>query len=121
MTPARFAGVCVAVLALAACSWRQRLVTPYLSTFPPDQKVEVWRRADRVLLSHVTLDSAAVNGVASPWRPSCGSCRVSIRLAEVDSLVAVHDEAGYFLGGTALLVAITLLNDCRPFARTCFD
>jgi hypothetical protein len=116
--------LCVGLLVLAACTSRQRLTPPYPARFPVDQKVEVWRRGERVLLRHVTIDSAAVNGMALPWRPRCDSCTVAIPRAEADSLVLLHStatEVTGILGTTAIVSLVWLLNDCRPFFPRCSE
>jgi hypothetical protein len=71
-------------------------------------------------LSHVTIDSGEVAGVAVPWRPACGACRVAIPRAEVDSMVLFNHEVGWVVAGAAGLLAVWMLNHCYPSVR-CFD
>ena len=72
----------------------------------------------------MTIDSAAVNGMALPWRPRCDSCTVAIPRAEADSLVLLHStatEVTVILGTTAIASLVWLLNDCRPFFPRCSE
>ena len=69
---------------------------------------------------HVTIDSAAVNGMALPWRPRCDSCTVAIPRAEADSLVLVNAELGSVLGATVALLAVWIVKHCWPF-YACVD
>jgi hypothetical protein len=116
----RFAVVSLGLLVLAACSFRHRLAIPYPAALPVDQRVEIWRKDDRIVLNHVTIDSVAFRGDAVPWRPRCDSCHVAIPRAEVDSAVLVNHELGWMLGGTAVLVTVWILNHCWP-AVGCVD
>lgn len=111
---------CLGFLALAACSMRFRLVPPYPTNFPVDQRVEVWRGTARVLLRGVTLDSATIRGDISPWRPRCNSCRVSIPRAAADSLVLVNSEPSTALGLSLALFVAFVLNNSWPLAA-CMD
>ena len=106
------AGVC----SLAACAYHHRVVAPYPATLPPDQRLEVWEGHSSLVLTHVTFDSLAVSGRKGPWRPACGSCRVSIPLVQVDSLRLVNSDIGWAIGGTVALVALSVLNHCWPYA-----
>jgi hypothetical protein len=110
----------VSIVALTACSFRHRLAAPYPATLPVDQQVQVWHNGQRVVLSHVTMDSAVVRGLQVPWRPACGACTLAVPLVQVDSIVLVNHELGWMLAGTAGLLTIWVLNHCWPY-RACFD
>lgn len=64
MPSVRHVILCVRLLVLAACTSRHRLTPPLPATFPVDQRVEVWRRGERVLLRRVAIDAAALTGTA---------------------------------------------------------
>jgi len=105
---------------LAGCTFRHRLAVPFPATLPPDQRVEVWQGAQRTVLTHVAFDSAAVAGQVVPWQPACGSCRVAIPRAQVDSVVLVNHDVAWAIGGTVGLVTLWMLKHCWP-ATACFD
>ena len=112
--------VILGFLLLAACTFRHRLAVPYPATLPVDQRVEVWRGSEHVMLVRVSFDSAAVAGQKVPWQPACGSCRVAIPRAQVDSVVLVNHDVAWAIGGTVGLVTLWMLNHCWP-ATACFD
>jgi hypothetical protein len=95
---------------LAACT--HRLAAPYPATLPVDQRVEVWQGHSSTVLTHVTFDSLGVSGQNGPWRPDCGTCRVTIPLAQTDSVRLVNNDAAWAFVGTVALVSAFLLNHC---------
>ncbi len=107
--------VLASVCSLAACAYHHRLVAPYPATLPADQRVEVWQGHSTIVLTHVTFDSLAVSGQNGPWRPACGACRVSIPLAQADSLRLVNNDVAWGIGGTVALVTLFVLNHCWPY------
>ena len=82
----------LAATALSSCDWHHPLKPPYPAALPVDQRLDVWRHGQRVILHRVTLDSAFVSGSSRGWPSDCDSCRVSIPRAEVDSLVLVNTD-----------------------------
>jgi hypothetical protein len=80
----------VSTIALAGCDWRRQLRPPYPASLPVDQRLDVWRHGQRVILHHVSVDSAFVSGSSRGRPPACDTCRVVIPRVEVDSLVLVN-------------------------------
>ncbi len=101
------------VCSLGACA--HRLAAPYPARLPVDQRVQVWRGRTSTVLTHVTFDSLAVSGQKAPWRPDCGTCRVTIPLAETDSLRLVNNEVAWALVGTVGVLTVFVLNHCWPY------
>jgi hypothetical protein len=112
--------VTCALLSVAACTYRHRLAAPYPATLPVDQRVEVWQGRAPIVLNHVTFDSVGVSGQQLPWRPACGSCRVTIPMAEADSIQLVNHDVAWAIGGTVGLITVWMLYHCWP-SRACFD
>ncbi len=105
--------VVASACSVAACT--HRLAAPYPATLPADQRVEVWRRGSSTVLTHVTFDSLGVSGQNGPWRPDCGTCRLTIPFAETDSLRLVNNDVAWALVGTVGLVTVFVANHCWPW------
>lgn len=92
-----------AVLLLAGCTgpYWGRLESTRPTTFPPDQRIQVWRGGRATVLRAVQLSRDSIIGL-----PDCmADTVIAVRLhrAEVDSLKQARQPGagGIFLGGVA--------------------
>ncbi len=97
-----------AVLLLAGCTgpYWGRLESPRPTTFPPDQRIQVWRGGRAIVLREVQLSRDSIVGL-----PDCmADTVIAVRLhrAEVDSLKQAQQPGagGIFLAGVAGALAM---------------
>jgi hypothetical protein len=97
-------------LATAACaSTPRRVELNPTSPVPPRQEVEVWRGRDARTLHGVALSDSLLSGVPLHRAPACDSCRITIPLAEVDSLRYVSTERNWMILAAIPFVMIGVL------------
>ena len=75
----------------------RRVEFPTAQPFPTRQQLEVWRGRKASTLHAVLQTRDSLSGVPVYRPPSCDSCRVTLPLAEIDSVRAVSVEKAALL------------------------
>ena len=70
----------------------RRVEFPTAQSFPARQQLEIWRGRKARTLHAVLQTRDSLSGVPVHRPPSCDSCRVTLPLAEIDSVRAVSVE-----------------------------
>jgi hypothetical protein len=102
----------------AACTAEPRRVElPTPQPFAPRQQLEVWRGRQARTLHSVVQTKDSLSGVLVHRPLSCDSCRVTLALAEIDSVRVVNVERaalmthGLLLGFTAAALIAWRISD----------
>jgi len=88
-----------------ACKVGPRLVElpPTPQPFAPRQQLEVWRGRQARTLHAVVQTKDSLSGVPVYRPPSCDSCRVTLALAEIDSVRVVSVERAALMAHALVL------------------
>jgi hypothetical protein len=106
------------ILVETACTVGPRRVElPTPQPLAPRQQLEVWRERKARTLHAVVQTRDSLSGVPVHRPPSCDSCRVTLALAEIDSVRVVSIERaalmthGLVLGFTAAALIAWRISD----------
>jgi hypothetical protein len=80
------------ILVETACAGPHRVEFPSSQPFPQRQQLEIWQGRKARTLHAVVQGRDSLSGVPVHRPPGCDSCRVSLPLAEIDSVRAVSVE-----------------------------